>query len=192
MSGVVTDAATGAPIAGASVILINVRDAAGQIQPSFRRPDAQTDAKGRFVFVDLPSTLQYQVAASHQGHNVGEATGGVSMTLVLSNRHTELSGTLTTAAGAGASDVFVLAFPAESALRRPGSRRVQAVRPDSNGRFVIENLPAGRYLLCALIDVDEGEWNDPGFFDPLVPAAAAVTLADGEKRIQNLRLGGGS
>jgi hypothetical protein len=113
------------------------------------------------------------------------------VTLVLSNRHTELSGTLTTPSGAKASNVYVIAFPAETALRLPRSRRVQAVRPDSTGRFVIANLPAGNYLLCALTDVDDGEWNDPGFFDSLVPAAAPVTLAEGEKRIQDLRIRGG-
>jgi hypothetical protein len=114
------------------------------------------------------------------------------VTLVLSDRRTELSGTLMTASGAAASDLFVLAFPADAALRVPHSRRVQAVRPDSSGRFVLENLPAGDYLVCALTDVDDGQWNEPGFLDALVAASVRITLADGEKKVQDLQLSGGA
>jgi hypothetical protein len=111
--------------------------------------------------------------------------------LVLSDRRTELSGTLTTPAGAAFPDVFVLAFPADAALRLPRSRRVQAVRPDSSGRFVFANLPAGDYLLAALTDIDDGQWHEPGFFDPLVSVSVRVTLGDGETKVQDLRVGGG-
>jgi hypothetical protein len=117
----------------------------------------------------------------------GENVEGV--TLVFSDRRTELSGTISTADGAAVSDLFVLAYPADAALRVPGSRRVLAVRPDSSGRFVLENLPAGEYLLCALTDVDEGEWNDPGFLEGLVPASVRITLAEGERRVQDLQTG---
>jgi hypothetical protein len=112
------------------------------------------------------------------------------VTLVLSNRHAELSGTLKTASGAATTDVFVLAFPADAALRVPQSRRIQAVRPDSSGRFVLQNLPPGDYLVCALTDVDDGEWNDAGVLDPFVAHAVTVTLADGEKKVLDLRSGG--
>ena len=119
----------------------------------------------------------------------GEHIRGVS--IVLSDRRTELSGTITTAAGAPFSDLFVLAFPADAALRVPQSRRVRAVRPDSSGRFVLANLPPGQYLLCALTDIEDGEWNEPGFLDRLVAASVKVTLAEGENKVQDLRLGGG-
>ncbi len=120
-----------------------------------------------------------------------EPNGNISgVTLVLSDRHTELSGTLTTAGGTAASDLFVAAYPADAALRTPHSRRVQAVRPDSGGRFVFRNLPAGDYLLCALMDVDDGAWNEPGFFDGLIAASVRITLAEGEKRVRDLQLGG--
>lgn len=112
------------------------------------------------------------------------------VTLVFSDRHTELAGTLRTTSGAAATGVFILAFPADAALRVPRSRRVLAVRPDSSGRFVLKNLPAGDYLLCALTDVEDGEWNDPGFLDPFVAASVKITLADGEKKVQDLQLAG--
>jgi hypothetical protein len=118
----------------------------------------------------------------------GEHVRGV--TIMLSDRRTELSGTITTAAGAAFSDLFVLAFPADATLRAPRSRRVQAVRPDSSGRFVIANLPPGEYLLCALSDIDDGQWNEAGFLEPLVAASVRVALGEGEKKVQDLRLGG--
>jgi hypothetical protein len=119
--------------------------------------------------------------------NPGEDVRGVQ--LVLSDRHSELSGTLTTATGAAFPEVFVLACPADRALRVPHSRRVQAVRPDSSGRFVFETLPAGDYLLFALTDIDDGQWNDPGFFDSMPDASVKLTLVHGEKKVQDLRVG---
>jgi hypothetical protein len=118
----------------------------------------------------------------------GEDVTGV--TLTLSNRRTQLSGTITTTAGAAMTDLFVFAFPADPALRVPRSRRILAVRPDSSGRYAFANLPAGDYLICALADVDDGQWNDPGFFDPLVGASVKITLAEGEQKVQDLRAGG--
>lgn len=119
----------------------------------------------------------------------GEDVAGVR--LVLSDRRTELSGTISTSAGAAVSDLFVVAYPADPALRVPRSRRVLAARPDSGGRFVLASLPPGNYLLCALTDVDEGEWTDPGFLDRLVPASVPVTLGNGERKVQDLHVGGG-
>ena len=51
------------------------------------------------------------------------------------------------------------------------------------------NLPAGEYLLVALTDVMPNEWNDPKFLDSLAPAALKITLAEGEKKVQDLRIG---
>ncbi len=119
--------------------------------------------------------------------NPGEEVRGIE--LVLSDRRSELSGTLTTAAGDAFPEVFVLACPANPALRLPHSRRVQAVRPDSSGRFVFENLPAGDYVLFALTDIDDGQWNDPGFFDSMPRASVKLSLAHGEKKVQDLRVG---
>jgi hypothetical protein len=179
--------------------------------PRFLQP-ATIGADGSFSIADLvPDTYRVTVtggalagsgwwlrAAMWQGRDLlddplrltrGDTVSGVA--LVLSDRRTELSGTLTTPAGAAFPDVFVLAFPADAALRLPRSRRVQAVRPDSSGRFVFANLPAGDYLLAALTDIDDGQWHEPGFFDPLVSVSVRVTLGDGETKVQDLRVGGG-
>jgi hypothetical protein len=124
---------------------------------------------------------------THAHVRAGEDLRGVELTV--SNRHTSLSGTFIASSGEAMADLFVIAFPADSSLWGPKSRRVQTARPDNAGRFVFANLPAGDYRLCALTDLDGGEWEVPGFLESLVPASVAVTLANGEKKVQNLRVG---
>jgi len=62
ISGVVTDGTTGAPIAGALIQLVG---GAGQ---SGARPRQMTDAKGRFIFTQLPAFRDYTLVASPVGY----------------------------------------------------------------------------------------------------------------------------
>lgn len=112
---------------------------------------------------------------------------GVQVTFT--DRRTELSGTLQSSSGAPVTDVFVIAFAADRRHWRANVRRVQAVRPGSDGRFTIKDLPPGEYLLGAVTDVDGDEWQDPGFLERLVPASIKLSIADGEKKVQDLRIG---
>jgi hypothetical protein len=59
----------------------------------------------------------------------------------------------------------------------------------SNVAYRLEQLPAGDYLLFALTDIDDGQWNDPGFFDALPGASVKVALTHWEKKVQDLRVG---
>lgn len=108
--------------------------------------------------------------------------------VTLSDRKTELSGTLQTPTGQPAPEYFILVFPASPHLRVSGSRRIQSVRPATDGRFVIANLPAGEYLLAAVTDVMPTEWNDPKFLERVAPAGVKITLGEGEKKTQDLRI----
>ncbi len=114
------------------------------------------------------------------------------VTITLSDRRTELSGTLQTPTGQPAPEYFIVVFPAAPDLRRAGSRRIKAVRPTTTGRFVVPDLPAGEYLLGATLDVMPNEWNDPAFLERLAPSGVRVTLGEGEKKVQDIRIAGGS
>jgi hypothetical protein len=106
------------------------------------------------------------------------------------DQHTEISGKLLDAAGKPAPEYVLIAFPADKRLWLPLTRRTQQVRPGADGRFIIRNLPAGDYLIGALTDVEEGEWNDPAFLaDLAAQAPIKITLADGEKKVQDIRVG---
>jgi hypothetical protein len=117
------------------------------------------------------------------------ADSGGKLVVTFSDAAAELSGTLETTAGAPVSDVFVIAFGAERRFWGPGARRVKAVRPGVDGRYAIAGLPPGDYLIAAVTDVDADEWQDPAFLDRLVPAAVKISIAEGEKKVQDLRLG---
>jgi hypothetical protein len=121
------------------------------------------------------------------------APGGPPSELVVtySDDAAELSGTLQTAAGAPASDVFVIAFSTDRAAWGAGARRVQAVRPGVDGRYVMKGLPPGEYYLAAVTDVDQDEWQDTTFLSELMPASIKLTITGSEKKVQDLRIGGG-
>ena len=116
--------------------------------------------------------------------------GSPSMNAVvlMSDRHTELSGTLRTSTGQPAADVFVIAFSSNRTMWGPGARRVRAVRPGADGRFSMLDLPPGDYLLGVVTDIDPDDWENPAVLEQLVPTSVTVTIGEGEKKVQDLRL----
>jgi hypothetical protein len=71
ISGVVTDAVTGRPIAGASVSIFGIIPGAPANAQPPRPPAVLTDARGRFVFVNLSSTPRYTLIATRAGYALG-------------------------------------------------------------------------------------------------------------------------
>lgn len=101
----------------------------------------------------------------------------------------EVSGTLQDATGRPAPDYTIVVFPADRRLwTAPMTRRIRAVRPGTDGRFTVPNLPAGEYRIAALTDIAPGEQTDPAFLEELVNASVAFALGDGEKKTQDLRI----
>ncbi|MEO6223254.1 MAG: carboxypeptidase regulatory-like domain-containing protein, partial [Vicinamibacterales bacterium] len=110
--------------------------------------------------------------------------------LTFTNRTQELSGTLQDAAKRPATDFTVVVFPADKTLWG-AARRVRTTRPDTGGKFSFANLPAGSYRIAAVQDIGPEELRDPSLLEELAAASLAFTLADGEKKIQDLRLASG-
>lgn len=75
ISGVVSDGLTGQPIAGARVTIYPVDPASPG--GALARPAVLTDARGRFVFVNLPAA-RYNMFSEHVGHNVGGYEGAAT------------------------------------------------------------------------------------------------------------------
>jgi len=111
--------------------------------------------------------------------------------LTLANQTQELSGTLTDSQNMPATEFTVIVFSTDTRFWTPQSRRIVSSRPGTDGRFIVRNLPAGDYFVAAVTDVEPGEWFDPKFLEQLRAASARVTLAPGDKKVQDLRLGGG-
>ena len=119
--------------------------------------------------------------------------GRASLTDVVvtfTDKRSELSGTLQTASGAPASDVFVIAYATNPAMWGPRARRVQAVRPGVDGRFAIKDLPPGEYYLSAVTEVDQEELQEAKFLEELIKASIKISIGEGEKKVQDLRIGG--
>jgi hypothetical protein len=66
---------------------------------------------------------------------------------------------------------------------------VQSTRPATDGQFAVRDLPAGDYYIAALTDVAPEDLGDATFLAGLVSSAVKVTLAEGEKKTQDLRIG---
>lgn len=112
--------------------------------------------------------------------------------LTFADRSTELTGLLQDARGAATSDYSIIVFPTDSQYWVPQSRRIQSVRPGTDGRYTVRNLPPGDYAIAAVTDVEPGEWFNPEFLKELIAASMRISLADGDRKTQDIRLSGRS
>jgi hypothetical protein len=119
-----------------------------------------------------------------------EIAGSISgAVLTFSDRQTTLSGRLLGQADQAEPAYFVAVFPADRALWQPGARRIQLARAGTDGTWTVRGLPAGDYLIAALTDVGEEDLLERSFLETLAGAAVRVSVADGEDKRQDLRIG---
>ncbi|RPJ70496.1 MAG: carboxypeptidase regulatory-like domain-containing protein [Acidobacteria bacterium] len=107
--------------------------------------------------------------------------------VVLTDRPTELTGTVTDGEGRPSSDLYVVAFSTDSAAWRPRSRRVQGVRPGADGVYRFRGLPPGSYYVATAADVESGSWYDPVLLEELQKTAQRVSLGEGETKTADLK-----
>jgi uncharacterized protein (DUF2141 family) len=113
------------------------------------------------------------------------------LAVTFTDRSTELTGKLQDASGNPVSDLMILVFSTDRATWSPQSRRMrQPTQPGSDGVFRFTGLPPGDYYLAAVTDIEQGDWGDPGFMDQVAAAAIKITLGEGEKKTQDIRIGG--
>ena len=103
----------------------------------------------------------------------------------------EVNGSLQDPTGRPAPDYTIVVFAADTRFWTSPSRRIRSTRPGTDGRFAVSNLPPGEYRIAAVVDVAPGEINDPAFLEQLVAASVKVTLAEGERKTQDLKIAGG-
>ncbi len=182
---------------------------AGQGAELAQNAPALLDASGNFVISGVaPGRYTVRVQGQIQGMTLKSAvTSGrdildfplevkpnsniADLTLTMASQAQELSGTLTDSQNMPATAYTVIVFSADTRFWTPQSRRILSSRPGTDGRFIVPTLPAGDYFVAAVTDVEPGEWFDPKFLEQLRAASARVTLAPGDKKVQDLRLGGG-
>ncbi len=123
-----------------------------------------------------------------------DLTGGTDLSgivVTLTQRPSELSGRVLDGASQPFSAYPLVVFSANRAHWGPGSRRTHAVQPAVDGSYVIAGLPAGDYYLAAVTEVETRELGSAAFLESLIGASLKVTLGDGERKTQDVRLAGG-
>jgi len=111
-----------------------------------------------------------------------------NVVVTISTRHSLLSGVLETPTREPTAALTVLAFATDSAMWRAPFRRVQAVRPSTDGRYSFHDLPPGEYYIAAVPDLSANAWTDPELLGQIVPFALKLTLKGGEHRTLDLRI----
>lgn len=113
----------------------------------------------------------------------GESLTDVSV--LFTDRLTEVNGTLKDASGEPLTEYTMLAFPADQQLWRPQSRHIMTTRPDQNGRYQLRGLPPADYFLIAVDPAEQGEWFEPAYLAAHQAAAVRVSLGDGDVKTQD-------
>ena len=120
-----------------------------------------------------------------------ESTDAIGVVFTLTDRLTEMTGTVRNAVGTSDAGATVIVFPSD-AQTWSGSwlnpRQFRSARVEPTGAFKISPLPAGDYYVAALPDEVSRDWQEPAFLDALSRVASRVRIAEGEKKTQDLRV----
>ena len=111
-----------------------------------------------------------------------------SVTITFTDRWSGVRGSVSGSSGRD-STAMVLVFPTDrdtwgSTGLNP--RRVRSVRASRTGEYSF-NLPPGDYYVVAIPEEYSSDWQDPDFLDVVSRSAARVTIAEGERKVQDLR-----
>ena len=110
-----------------------------------------------------------------------------NVTVVLTDRSTEMSGTVRDARGTPMTAITVIAFSSDQQFWRAQSRHIATSRTDAAGAFRLRGLPPGDYFVVAVDGVEQGEWFDPAYLEQARAGATRITLREGETKAQDLR-----
>ena len=111
-----------------------------------------------------------------------------TLKVVLTDRVTDVSGTVAGSRGELLKDYVVIVQPAEPKEGTAATRYARAAWPDQEGRFRIHALPPGRYLAAAVEALEQGgEW-DPEFSRRVRESGTSFTLAEGQTLTVSLKL----
>jgi hypothetical protein len=122
--------------------------------------------------------------------DIRSSQNAASAVVTYTDQQTSLSGAATNTQGQAVSDYTLIVYPSDSRYWLPQSRRIRSIRPATDGTFVLKGLPPGDYRIAPVLDPEPGSWFDASFLQQLDGAAERFTLTDGEKKVQNIRVGG--
>jgi hypothetical protein len=131
------------------------------------------------------------IEITDQPLSFGDADRSVAnVEVVMTDRVTELSGTIVDARGQPTPRSTVVVFSTDRDRWYPSSRYFQA-STGTGGTFIVAGLPPGSYYASAAAHIPtdgEDAWQDPQFLESLIPQAATVTLLEGPQASIVLRV----
>ena len=171
-------------------------------------PAAVVDAAGTFRFrsvvpgayaldATFPASPRWTMtSATLQGRDIADDTLDLragqdvsDLVLTFTDRPSAIRGRLVDAANQAVTRYTIVVFTVNQAWWRPHARRIQSTRPATDGTFAIDGLPAGDYAIAAVDGIEPSELGDSSFLSQLLASAHRIALAEGETKIQNLRVG---
>ena len=188
-----------------------VLEPADPIPGSFATAIRVTADRDRFTFPGVP-TGRYRLRAEDRAGGPGVAGWRVEtatidgqdvlstpvelranesrsdVVITMTRRKAALAGSFSDASGRPTSAFTVVVFAADEKNWFWNSARIRAVHLATDGTYVVDDLPAGDYLVAAVADVEASDWFDPEFLSRIRPAAIAVRLVTGTKVTQNIRV----
>jgi hypothetical protein len=105
---------------------------------------------------------------------------GVPLRVVLTDKTTELTGTVRDASGAAVTEFVAVILPEEPLDAAVAARYTRAIRADVKGAFQARGLPAGRYVVTAVPGLEPGSEWDPAFQASVRNGARRFALEDGQ------------
>jgi carboxypeptidase family protein len=120
----------------------------------------------------------------------GQDLSGVVVTFT--DKTAEVSGTLLDALGRPTPEYFVVMFPTDKSQWMQRARRMKPpTRTTNDGKFKFTGLLPGEYYLAALTDFEPNDINNPAFLEQVAAAAMKITVTEGEKKVQDMKIAGG-
>jgi protocatechuate 3,4-dioxygenase beta subunit len=117
----------------------------------------------------------------------GQAIAG--MVVTFSDRMAEIAGTLVDDSGQPVTRYSIVVFSVDRSHWLANARRIRSTTPATDGAFNVTGLPAGEYALAAAEHVETFDLADPAFLADLLTSAHRITVGEGERKVQNLRVG---
>jgi len=90
--------------------------------------------------------------------------------------------------GKPAADYTIVMAASDERFWTPNSRRIMTSRTNVDGHYQFRAMPPGTYWLAAVTDLEPGGQYDPEFLRSMNGAGLRVTLAEGAKQTQDMRV----